>query len=357
MAKIFKSITKPSEKDIINYLISVEIRRRTEFRRAVIEKEIEGDISIKNHNDLKNLCKYLKKKGYDDFFRYIADSSRFVDCSQTVDAYLDKGSKGIKDFKKIISIVIECSIDAVIRRMKTLGYTENKGCLEFEQRLLAWYLKENFSFDKFRRLAFNLDIKHFHKSKLKDFILSSEDEFSIPYLLSCFNLLDKKINKGYCFTMQKVLKKLDRERWFDQSDRIALKRACTTLAKMGVPYFSLNKYSHKIRGKLYIAYIENNMLDQNLSFAISRDKTSSYAYEVAQSICENISKYENSASILMPFIKCGNSDIIRSFAQNLDLKYMHIIIANKIIRSEHNHTLNRRKDRQKKYKVFISKKI
>lgn len=348
MAKIFKSITKPSEKDIVNYLISVNIFRTSEFRRFVRAKEIEGDISIKNYNDLKNLCKYLNKKGYDDFFKFITGSTSFVNCDHTVDAYLNKGSKGIKDFKKIISTAIECSIEAVMMRMKTLGYTDREGCLEFEQRLVAWYLKENFSFFNFKRLAFNLDIKYFNKSKLKDFILSSADKTSMPYLMGCFDLLDKKINNDYLCTMQKALKDLDRERWFDNSDRLALKRACITLAKMGVPYFVLNKYSHKIRGKLYVAYIENNMLDENLSFAISRDKTSSYAYEVAHSICDNISKYENRASILMPFIKCSNEDTIRSFAQNLDLKYMHIIMANKIIRNDHSHILNRRKRLDKK---------
>jgi len=347
MIKIFKNITRSSEKDIINYLISINASKELPISRVIRSKEVQDEIVIDNHNDLKSFCKYLNKKGYNDFLNAFFLSNYFIDCKRTVESYLTKGNKGVKDFKKIISLLIEYSIEALSISIKEFGGFQ-KGYHEVGQKIIAWYLKENFSLQNFKKLAFCLDIKYFNKRKLKDFILSSMDESSMPHFMAKFGFLDKNINKDYVCSMQKVLLELDNERWLSRSERINLERTCSTLAKMKVPFSSLKKYSHKIRGRLYIAYIKNNMLDEKLSFTISRDKTSSYAYEVSKHICENIGKYENSESLLMPFIKCNNDDALRSFAHNLDLKYMHIIIANKIIRNGHSYILNRRKKEEKK---------
>ncbi|MFZ8932950.1 MAG: hypothetical protein ACO2ZP_03535 [Bacteriovoracaceae bacterium] len=342
IAKIIKRIKKPNEKRVIDFLVELGINSDYRYKsNQSMEEYNTKNLIIDNNDDLRKFCVYLNRKGYPGFLKFF---QRIIINDLSVEFILKKGSKTSKDFKEIVSLGIKDALEAVIIKGKDQFFDEEeRAALNKYQDVISFYLKENLSILNFKQLSPFIGKEYFKNKELKEFIVNNISTSQRAYFLTHFDLIDLNDKDLYIKDLLANLERLNCESWLSRSEKQELLSTCFALTKFGVKYSDLGNYSHKIRGTIYREYIKNNMLDDNLAFAISRDKTTSYAYEVASDICNHIDKYENAKDLLMPFIKCKNEDTIRAFAHNLNLKYMHIIIANKILRKDYHHILDRRK--------------
>ncbi|MDB2481819.1 hypothetical protein N9W84_01490 [bacterium] len=342
MTKLFKRIKKPNEKRVIDFL--VELGMSSDYRYTSyqsIEEYKAKNLFIDNNDDLRKFCIYLNRKNYPDFLKFF---KKIIKNDLSMECILKKGSKTSKDFKEIVSLGIKDAFGAIVNKGSNAVFDEKERfVLNKYQDIISFYLKENLSILNFQELSPFIGKEYFNKKELIEFILNNVGTSQRAYFLAHFDIMDSNDKELHLKDLLRNLHRLNSQSWIGREDRLMLRRTCFALTKIGVKYSELDNYSHKIRGTIYRAYIKNNMLDDKLAFVISRDKTTSYAYEVAKDICNHIDKYENAKDLLMPFIKCKNQCTIRSFAHNLDLKYMHIIIANKILRRDYYSILDRRK--------------